>query len=61
MIQNIINTTEHKSTESQYITRPTEICDELENYLTKVFDKELSTPNSVLLAYNPFVIKKIDF
>lgn len=59
MLQNIINTTKQKSIESQYVTRPTEVCDELESYLTRIFEKELSTPNSVLLAYNPFVIKKI--
>ena len=59
MIQNIINTIKNKSAESQYISRPTEFCDELENYLTKIFEKELSTPDSVLLAYNPFVIRKI--
>ena len=58
----MINTTEtiqNKTLESQYITKPTTVCDELEVYLTRVFEKELATPNSVLLAYNPFVIKKI--
>ena len=59
MIQNLLNTTKQNQLESQYITRPTEICDELENYLNNVFETELKTPNSVLLAYNPFVIKKI--
>jgi len=59
MIQNIINTTEQNLNKSQYITKPTEICDQLEIYLARVFEKELSTPNSVLLAYNPLVVKKI--
>ena len=58
-MQNIINTTKTKSTETQYITQPTRVCDELEVYLNRVFEKELKTPDSVLLAYNPFVIKKI--
>ena len=59
MIQNTLNTTKHYLNKSQYVTKPTEICDQLEAYLSKIFEKELKTPNSVLLAYNPFVIKKI--
>ena len=59
MIQNILNTIKNKPTESQYITRPTEICDQLEVYLNRIFEKELSATDSVLLAYNPIVIKKI--
>ena len=59
MLQNITNITTNKTVKSQYTTRPTEICDELELYLNRIFEKELAEPNSVLLAYNPFVIKKI--
>ena len=59
MLQNVLNTISNKVTESQYVTQPTSISDELENYLSKVFEKEIATPDSVLLAYNPFVIKKI--
>ena len=59
MLQNTIHTSQNNIKESQYITKPTSISDELENYLTKVFDKELKTEDSVLLAYNPFAIKKI--
>ena len=59
MMQNILNTIKQKPTESQYITRPTEICDQLEVYLNRIFEKELRTSDSVLLAYNPIVIKKI--
>ena len=59
MLQNVLNTISNKVTESQYVTQPTGISDELEIYLSKVFEKELATPESVLLAYNPFVIKKI--
>ena len=59
MIQNILNTTQQKPTKSQYVTRPNDICDRLESYLNNVFEKELASADSVLLAYNPFVIKKI--
>lgn len=59
MIQNIINTTSNKSTKSQYISKPTNLCDEIEHYLQQVFEKELKAEGSVLLSYNPFVIKKI--
>ena len=47
MLQSI-KTITNKSTESNYVTQPTELCDRVEHYL-----------NSVLLAYNPLVIKKI--
>ena len=58
MIQNIH--TNHKSpSESQYVSKPTTICDEIEHYLTNVFEKELKEPGSILVSYNPFVIKKI--
>ena len=59
MLQNVLNTISNKVTDSQYVTQPTGISDELEIYLSKVFDKELATPDSVLLAYNPIVVKKI--
>ena len=59
MLQNITKTISNKTLESQYVTRPTNACEELENYLTKVFEKELGSQDSVLLSYNPFVIKKI--
>ena len=59
MIQNLIETTKKSFVESQYVTKPTRVCDELETYLSNIFEKELNTEDSVLLAYNPFVIKKI--
>lgn len=46
-------------TTSQRITKPTNLQEEIERYLQKVFEKELETKDSVLLSYNPFVIKKI--
>ena len=59
MLQNVLNTISNKVTESQYVTQPTGISDELEAYLSRIFEKELATEGSVLLAYNPFVVKKI--
>ncbi len=58
MLQSITKTL-NKTTESQYITRPTAICEEIEHYLYQVFEKELNTPGSVLISYNPFVVRKI--
>ena len=59
MIQHTINTNTETPTKSQYITKPEANCDELELYLGRIFEKELNTPNSVLLGYNQIVIKKI--
>jgi len=59
MIQHTINTNTETPTQSQYITKPEIKCDELELYLGRIFEKELNTPNSVLLGYNQIVIKKI--
>ncbi len=58
MLQNIVNNS-NISTKSQYITKPLSRCDEIELYLHRIFEKELHTPDSILLDYNPFVIKKI--
>ena len=58
MLQNITNT--HKITnKAQYISNPSELSDVIENYLFNIFEKELNTPNSVLLSYKPIAIKKI--
>ena len=46
-------------TTSQNITKPTNIHEELEHYLTHVFENELKANGSILISYNPFVIKKI--
>jgi uridine kinase len=56
---NVTDTLKNKTIESQYITKPTNSCDELEIYLSRIFEKEMSTPDSVLLSYNPLVVKKI--
>ena len=46
-------------TTSQNITKLNNINEEIERYLTFVFEQELRTEDSILLSYNPFVIKKI--
>ena len=60
MLENITNTTNTKETKSQnFVTKPSANTDELEHYLFNIFEKELNTPDSVLLSYNPITIKKI--
>ena len=59
MIQNITTTNQNSPLKSQNVTRPTTKCDEIEHYLNVIFEKELKEPNSILVSYNPFVIKKI--
>ena len=46
-------------TTSQNITKPTNIYEEIERYLQKVFENELKAKDSILISYNPFAIKKI--
>lgn len=58
MLQNILKSIDNTN-ESQYISKTSELSDVLENYLFNIFEKELNTPNSVLLSYKPIVIKKI--
>ncbi|MCQ2738691.1 MAG: hypothetical protein MJ237_00530 [bacterium] len=59
MLTNITtkNFKNHTNADSQAVQK--NIRFELENYLHYIFEKELNSPNSVLLSYNPFVIKKI--
>lgn len=58
MLQNVINNIK-KANDTQYISKTSELTDALENYLFNIFEKELNTPNSVLLSYKPIVVKKI--
>ncbi|MBR6127375.1 hypothetical protein IKQ21_06795 [bacterium] len=58
MIQNI-HTNQKSPSKSQNVSKPTTICDEIERYLTNIFEKELKEKDSILVSYNPFVIKKI--
>lgn len=47
-------------TTSQNITKPTKsLFDEIESYLQIIFENEMKEKDSVLVSYNPFVIKKI--
>ena len=60
MSQNILNIkTNEKPTKSYYVTVPTSIKFKLEDYLSALFESELHKEDSVLLDYNPFVVKKI--
>ena len=60
MLDNITNTTNNIKLKSQeYTSDPSVNADELEHYLFNIFERELNTPNSVLLSYKPLVIKKI--
>ena len=57
MVQNIMQTVFKSPSKSQ--SKPTTISEEVEKYLTNIFEKEKSEKNSILISYNPFVIKKI--
>ena len=59
MLQDIININKVNTNETQYTSKPSEVSDVLEDYLFKIFEKELNTPNSVLLSYKPIAVKKI--
>ena len=59
MLQNIHTNHKSPSISQQNVTQPTTVCDEIERYLTNIFEKELVEKGSILVSYNPFVIKKI--
>lgn len=59
MIQNLHTNLKSPLNQSQNVSRPTTVCDEIERYLTNIFEKELKEQGSILVSYNPFVIKKI--
>jgi len=40
-------------------TNPISISDSIERYLTNIFENEIAQNGSILVSYNPFVIKKI--
>lgn len=57
---NISNTTSKNPFKSQLsTTNPISISDSIERYLTNVFENEMAQQGSILVSYNPFVIKKI--
>lgn len=61
MMQNILKSNTSKTNEinTKRMSMPASVCDEVEHYLFNIFEKELNTPDSVLLSYKPFAIKKI--
>lgn len=60
MLQNIFNSNKEKTnSDNKHMSAPSSLCDEVEHYLFNIFEKELNTPNSVLLSYKPFTVKKI--
>ncbi|MCQ2744391.1 MAG: hypothetical protein MJ230_06325 [bacterium] len=59
MLQNITNIDKTTTSNTQYISKPSEASDVIENYLFNIFEKELNEKNSVLLSYKPIAIKKI--
>lgn len=58
MLQDILNINK-TSNDTKYMSKTSELTGALEDYLFNIFEKELNEPNSVLLSYKPFVIKKI--
>ena len=56
---NISNTKSKSPLKSKNVTQPISISDEIERYLSNIFEKELAEKGSILVSYNPFVIKKI--
>jgi len=61
MLQNILKSNTSKTNEinTKRMSMPASVCDEVEHYLFNIFEKELNTPDSVLLSYKPFSVKKI--
>ena len=59
MIKNISNTKSQSPSKFQTVTQPIKLFDEIERYLNNIFEKEISEKGSILVSYDPFVIKKI--
>ena len=43
----------------EYVSSPAKLSSDIERYLTNIFEKEIKEKDSILVSYNPFVIKKI--
>ena len=56
---NISNIKSKSPLKSQNVTQPISIIDSIERYLTNIFENEIAQEGSILVSYNPFVIKKI--
>ena len=59
MIQNITNTNQQSPLKEEYVSSPAKLSSDIERYLTNIFEKEIKEKDSILVSYNPFVIKKI--
>lgn len=56
---NISNIKSKSPLNTHHVTQPISIIDSIERYLTNIFENELAQKGSILVSYNPFVIKKI--
>ena len=56
---NISNIKSKSPLKSQNVTQPISIIDSIERYLINIFENEIAQEGSILVSYNPFVIKKI--
>ena len=56
---NISNIKTKSPLKRKNVTQPISVSDEIERYLNNIFEKELAEKDSILVSYNPFVIKKI--
>ena len=60
MIQNISNKeAKNYPFKSQVVTNNFSVKSRIEKYLTNIFENEMAQKGSILVSYNPFVIKKI--
>jgi len=56
---NISNIKSKSPLNKKNVTQPISVSDEIERYLTNIFEREMLEKGSILVSYNPFVIKKI--
>ena len=56
---NLSNIKSKSPLKTQHATQPNSVSYELEQYLTNIFELEMAQSGSILVSYNPFVIKKI--
>ena len=56
---NISNIEFKSPLKNKNVTQPISVNSEIERYLTNIFEMEMCQAGSILVAYNPFVIKKI--
>ena len=56
---NLSNIKTKSPLKTQHVTQPNSVSYKLEHYLTNIFELEMAQSGSILVSYNPFVIKKI--